>query len=87
VKPTAGASVVFILLNSAAGLLGQQVHRPELPPEVPAWAAAALVGGLAGSYLGAKRLGTRTLRRLLGAVLALAGGKFVYEGVKQALGG
>jgi uncharacterized membrane protein YfcA len=80
VKQTAGASVVFILANSAAGLLGQQVHRPELPAEVPVWAAAALGGGLAGSYLGAKRLGTRTLRRLLGAVLVVAGLKLVLGG-------
>jgi uncharacterized membrane protein YfcA len=80
VKPTAGASVVFILVNSAAGFLGQQSYRPELPAEVPIWALAALLGGLVGSYLGARRFGTKALRWLLGVVLLVAGLKLVFSG-------
>ena len=81
-KKTAGLSVAFILVNSLAGLAGQ-IHsgqfRPfqTLPYEFLYWAAAAVMGGLIGSYLGARKLGNNPLRCLLALVLVIAGVKML----------
>lgn len=81
-KETAAVSVLFILVNSVSGLFGT-VSRGEYPPrEIWMWCIAAAVGGLAGSYFGARRFGGITLRRLLAVVLVIAGGFLVFEGVK-----
>jgi len=76
-KRTAGVSAVFILVNSISGILGLFSAAGTLPPAVPLWAGAALVGGLAGSYLGARRFSSPTLRRLLAIVLVVAGAKLI----------
>src|SRR5215213_2206745 len=64
-KQTAGIAVAFILANSIAGLIGLLSKEPTLPEGIYLWAAAATLGGLIGSEFGSKRLGNRTLRRLL----------------------
>jgi uncharacterized membrane protein YfcA len=69
---TAATSAAFILVNSAAGLLGHGVQMGHLPTQVPLWMGCVLVGGALGSWLGASRLPATTLRRVLAAVLALA---------------
>ncbi len=71
-RTTAATSAAFILVNSAAGLLGHGVTMGSLPPQVPLWAGCALVGGLVGSWLGAARLPPLVLRRVLAVVLVLA---------------
>lgn len=76
-KPAAGASAAFILANSVAGLAGQAQKGLALPPETPYLLAAAGLGGLLGSTLGAWRFGGLTLRRVLAGVLLLAGGKLI----------
>jgi hypothetical protein len=76
-KRTAGVSVVFILVNSIAGLGGQLSTLPSLPREIWLWAPAAVVGGLIGSSLGAKRFGNPTIRRLLAVVLIIAAAKMI----------
>jgi uncharacterized membrane protein YfcA len=77
-REAAGMSAAFILVNSAAGLAGNPASLQLLPPQLPLWAGAALVGGLIGSELGTRRLGTPALKRLLGAVLVVAGIKLVF---------
>lgn len=77
VKQTAAVSVVFILLNSAAGLAGHLASLQAVPPEAAGWAAAAFVGGLAGSELGSRRLPPDWLKRILAAVLAVAAAKLL----------
>lgn len=77
VRTTAGVSVAFILVNSIAGLLGHAPNFSTLPPSLPLWAAAAVVGGLVGSELGSRRLGSAALRRLLAVVLVIAGFKLI----------
>lgn len=76
-RRTSGASVAFILLNSAAGLLGHLGAGRAIPPGVAALVPMALLGGLYGSWLGVRRFSTTTLRRLLSVVLLIAGAKLL----------
>ncbi len=77
VRESAGVSAAFILVNSIAGLAGLLTGVARLPGPVPFWAAAAVAGGLIGSSLGSRHLGSRMLRRLLAAVLVIAGAKLI----------
>lgn len=76
-KTAAGISALFIFVNSAAGLAGAWGTMPVLPQEVYFWIVAAIVGGLIGSTLGAKRFDSIMLRRILALVLVFAGGKLI----------
>lgn len=76
-KTAAGISALFIFVNSAAGLIGAWPKMPPLPADVWFWIAAAIVGGIIGSTLGAKRFDSITLRRVLAAVLLFAGVKLI----------
>ena len=76
-RESGGVAAPFVLLNSAAGLTGNLPSLEVLPSEALLWAPAALVGGLIGSELGARRVAPLTFRRLLGAVLLLAGCKLM----------
>lgn len=77
VKETAATSAVFIVVNSLAGLCGNFTrHQFSLTPFLPI-IAAALCGGLVGSYLGARHSSPQLLQRLLAAVLLLAAGKLL----------
>jgi len=76
-RVAAGVSVLFILVNSAAGLLGNWKQVSVLPTDVWVWIAAAVVGGLIGSTLGSKKFDSITLRRVLAVVLLFAGVKLV----------
>jgi uncharacterized protein len=75
-KQTAGASSVFILLNSLAGLAGHVSSVQSVPRAAFVWAVAAVSGGLVGSEMGVRRLAEVTLR-LLAAVLVVAGLKLI----------
>ena len=77
-RRTAGVSVVFILTNSISGLGGQLASLPNLPYELWLWAPAAIIGGLIGSGLGARRLGNPAIRRLLAVVLMIAAAKMIF---------
>ena len=76
-RTTAATSVVFILANSAAGLLGQWSALEQLPPEMWQWVLAVIAGGALGSWLGAKRLPSPAIRVLLAGVLVVAGVKLL----------
>ncbi len=76
-RKTAGVSVVFILVNSASGLLGHLASVKNVPHEIVWWAPAALIGGLIGSELGSRRLAPMTMRRMLAVVLVVAGVKML----------
>ncbi|MEP6591130.1 MAG: sulfite exporter TauE/SafE family protein [Gemmatimonadota bacterium] len=78
-RTTAATSAAFILVNSAAGLLGQGATLDALPPTVVGWAVAAILGGAIGSYLGSRRLGGAALRATLATVLVVAGVKLVLQ--------
>jgi uncharacterized membrane protein YfcA len=76
-RTTAATSVTFILVNSAAGLLGQHATLSAIRDVAPAWAAAAVLGGLLGSWFGSRRLPNTGLRAVLGVVLLAAGVKLI----------
>jgi uncharacterized membrane protein YfcA len=78
VRQTAAISAAFILVNSAAGLLGHLASVKAVPGDIVWWAPAALVGGLIGSELGSRRLPPLAIRRLLATVLLVAGIKMLF---------
>lgn len=77
VRTTAGVSAAFILVNSVAGLLGHWQSVKTLPHEILWWAPSAFIGGLIGAELGSRRLTPLVMRRLLAAVLVVAGLKML----------
>lgn len=71
-RQTAGVSVAYVLVNSAAGLAGFVTAGGYVPMVAPLLALAAGAGGLAGAWYGSRRLAPLALRRLLAVVVALA---------------
>lgn len=71
-KETAAVSALFIFVNSASGLVGALHDGQAMTADMLVWVAAALLGGLVGGYVGARRMNEPQLRALLGVVLALA---------------
>lgn len=80
-KVAAGVSVLFILFNSTAGLLGNIASTQALPSTIVWLLAAAGLGGLIGSTLGSQFIAPQMIKRLLGAVLIIAGLKLVSGAV------
>ncbi len=77
-RTTAATSAAFILVNSIAGLIGQLPIEGLLPPDLPLWVAAVVIGGGAGATLGSRRLPVPALRGVLALVLVVAGVKLVW---------
>jgi hypothetical protein len=80
-KTASATSVVFILVNSIAGLLGNLTATNEFPAMALVLMIAAMIGGLTGSYLGSQRFSPVIIKRLLAAVLIIGGLKLVGVGV------
>jgi uncharacterized membrane protein YfcA len=76
-KTAAAVSALFILVNSAAGLLGNLASTRKLPPLAVALVVAVVVGGWAGSHFGSRRFPHTVIKRLLAGVLLIAGAKLV----------
>jgi uncharacterized membrane protein YfcA len=76
-KTASATSVVFILVNSIAGLLGNVMATQSIPSFAFVLLIAALVGGSIGSYLGSRRFSITAIKRLLAAVLIIAGLKLI----------
>jgi len=76
-REAAAVSVLFILLNSTAGLAGLAVARPAvllslLRPDLAALLTAVLLAGAVGSRLGSRHWPVAWIRRALALVLVLA---------------
>lgn len=71
-RRTAGVSAPFVLVNTLAGLAAWAGGGRPLPPQIPLWAAAAVLGGLVGAYFGSRRLRGLPMRRVLAVVLLIA---------------
>jgi uncharacterized membrane protein YfcA len=76
-RQAAGASAVFNLVNSLAGLFGQVTILANLPIAILPWAFAAASGGWIGAIYGSRRLGNARLQQALGLVLLVAGLKIM----------
>ena len=77
-KTAAAVSALFILINSASGLLGNLSSTKRFPPFAIGLAAAAIIGGSAGSYCGSRHFPHNAIKRLLAIVLLIAGGKLIF---------
>ena len=77
-RQTAAVSAAFIFVNSAAGLLGNPAGVKSVSMALPYFALAALAGGLVGTEFGSRRLPPLWVRRLLAAVLVVAGLKLIF---------
>lgn len=78
-KQTAAVSSLFILLNSIAGLAARSSTAVGIVSEHYAVLAVAIVGAIAGSWVGANRMPDLGVRRLLGGVLLFAVVKLVLR--------
>lgn len=77
-KQTAAVSALFILVNSLAGLAGLFTKSFEIRPEMLWMIVVAFIGGLAGSYLGAKKFEGAFLKKVLAVVLLMASIKLLF---------
>jgi uncharacterized membrane protein YfcA len=78
VKEVSAVAALFILVNSIAGLLGHIGSLQTMPRYVPILAAAALAGGITGSFLGSSRIPASGIVRALSVVLIIAGFKLLF---------
>lgn len=76
-KTAAAVSALFIFVNSLSGLLGNYSQVSVLPTDAWYWIAAAVVGGVVGATLGAKKFNSIVLRRVLAGVLLFAAVKLI----------
>jgi hypothetical protein len=78
-RRAAAVSVLFILVNSVAGLAGFLSSGQPVPTSVWPLAVAAVVAGTIGSRLGSQRFPVRTISILLATVLVIAGCKLIFS--------
>jgi uncharacterized membrane protein YfcA len=84
-KQASATSALFILCNSIAGLAGNFTSTKNIPSFIAPLAAAVVIGGASGSFLGARRFPPAVIKRILAVVLVIAGIKLVQEGAKGLL--
>jgi uncharacterized membrane protein YfcA len=77
-RATSGVAAPFILVNSIAGLLGHFSTVAELPPNIPTWGVAVVLGGWIGASYGSRRAPAPVLRQLLALVLVVASVKLIF---------
>ena len=77
IREAAAVSVVFILVNSIAGLIGYFHAHRSLPSLGLVLAGGAIIGGAAGSHFGSRRFLPRTISLVLAVVLVIAGAKLI----------
>lgn len=76
-RAASGVAALFILCNSAAGLLGNLGSVKALPPDLPLFAIAVLLGAMIGTTLGISKLAQQGVLKALGLVLVIAGLKLI----------
>ena len=77
-KNAAAVSALFILFNSISGLAGNITATLSLPIFALPLVIAAVAGGSIGSWMGSRRMNHIWIKRLLAAVLLIAGLKLVF---------
>ncbi|MBP6611184.1 MAG: sulfite exporter TauE/SafE family protein [Paludibacter sp.] len=76
-RSTAAISAPFIFFNSASGLIAFSVSGGSIPPNIFAYVAVVMVGGLIGSTLGSKGVSLYGLRLVLAGTVAFAAFKLI----------
>lgn len=76
-KQTAALSALFILVNSIAGLVGLFARGLAVHHEMLPLILLALGGGFAGAYLGARKMQSDLLKKILALVLLVASFKLI----------
>ena len=77
-KTAAAVSALFIFVNSTAGLIGLRSSMAVIEPAMLLWVGASVVGGLFGSWVGARKATEPRLRQVLGGVMVLASIKLLW---------
>ena len=71
-KEAAACGAFFIWVNSVSGLLARiQYNEVDLVPYLPL-VIAVVLGGMAGTLMGAGRFKVRTMQQILGTILLVA---------------
>lgn len=78
-KETAAVSALFILANSISGMASMVNHHTFVWDISWYWVAAAVAGGLAGSYWGSKIAAVKQINYVLALVLLVASVKLVFS--------
>ena len=78
IRQAAAVSALFIWVNSIAGLIGYFTKVRSIPSLGFVLAAAAIIGGIIGSYLGSRRFAVRAISVCLATVLVIAGVKLMF---------
>lgn len=77
-KQAAAVSAAFILVNSISGLLGNlSTAKAQYPSFALYFLAAAMLGGVTGSYFGSNPFSATLIKRCLAIVLTIAGIKLI----------
>lgn len=76
-KQTAAICALFIFVNSLSGLAGQLVKGIQFNNSMYGYVGIALVGGLLGSYFGARKFNQPVLQKILATVLFIAAIKLI----------
>ncbi len=76
-RTNAATAAGFIVVNSIAGLSGYASMTTAWPAGMPVLVVVALIGGIVGSELATRRVAPPVLRKVLGAVLVIAGVKMM----------
>ena len=82
-RQAAAVSVLFILVNSGAGLAGSLWRGGSLPHPSLVLLVAVALGGAIGSRLGSSHLPVPAIKRLLTLVLLGAGGKLMWDALAR----
>jgi len=77
IREVSAVAALFILVNSIAGLLGHISSLQAVPHFAPLLAAAALIGGIIGSFFGSRHLPVAGIVKTLSVVLTIAGFKLL----------
>lgn len=72
-RTTMSITAAFVLVNSAAGLMGYVTTAAAFPPALGWWLLVAAAGGWLGAEVGSRRLDPLMLNRLLALVLVVGG--------------
>ena len=77
-KKTSGIAATFILLNSIFGLAGNYASIQNIPPQLPMYVIATILGAAVGTTLGIRFYTVNGIKRALSVVLLIAGLKLLF---------